>query len=286
MPYSIGITPILDDLRTAVINGAVTAGFVDRGAGPYGVGSRLLSLGATCFYELAIRDGRLWLRGASDAGFADASGWVSLCADDWFNIVYPATWRVFAFADEVYLVVQHQVNCCHWLAFGKSTIPLPASGCWVAASYLGQTGGEYETTLLWDGGSGTTYRQTSCRLFGGYGAANSFLHTEAGQWNLSNSITASRFPLALLDAQPSAYNQEAILIPVIAFAVTPSLMGPGVQLQHARNLRIDHYEFAQIITLGGDKWMVFPWYKKNTNPRSYESRATGTFGWAVRYEGP
>jgi hypothetical protein len=84
------------------------------------------------------------------------------------------------------------------------------------------------------------------------------------------------------------YNGEAILIPIIAFVGRGSFIAPCAQLQHARNLRIDNYEFAQIITLGGDKWMVFPWFLKEPADRNHYGRqdGTGTYGWAVRYEGP
>ena len=43
-----------------------------------------------------------------------------------------------------------------------------------------------------------------------------------------------------------------------------------------------------IIQRGGSQWMVFPWLRKDGTVAGDVDRAThsGTFGWAIRYEGP
>ena len=59
-------------------------------------------------------------------------------------------------------------------------------------------------------------------------------------------------------------------------------------LAHCRFLRIDNYQPGDIIPLGPDRWKVAPWYRKNTAQRDGGSNIqhTGTFGWAIRYDGP
>ena len=57
--------------------------------------------------------------------------------------------------------------------------------------------------------------------------------------------------------------------------------------ENARYVCINNFEPEQIIQLGNEKWMIFPFYKKN--PVKIESMGedhTANFGWAIRYDGP
>jgi len=98
-------------------------------------------------------------------------------------------------------------------------------------------------------------------------------------------ITALR---PLLEIQPNSWNSEAVLLPIREyFKRSENKVSLIIDLEHARHTRIDNYEPGQIITLGNDRWMIFPWTQKNTNSRNGGTAIdhSGTFGWAIRYEG-
>lgn len=47
---------------------------------------------------------------------------------------WPVNYEVFVFDQEVYLVINYSVDVYQWLAFGKSSIALPGTGCWFAGT--------------------------------------------------------------------------------------------------------------------------------------------------------
>lgn len=63
-----------------------------------------------------------------------------------------------------------------------------------------------------------------------------------------------------------------------------------MQPKNSRFLNIANYEPGQIITLGADKWKVYPFAKKNasgmTSEGQYYTADSGRHGWAIRYDGP
>ena len=61
-----------------------------------------------------------------------------------------------------------------------------------------------------------------------------------------------------------------------------------LEVENARYFRLKNHEPEAIIQRGGSQWMVFPWLRKDGTVTGDVDRAThsGTFGWAVRYEGP
>lgn len=89
--------------------------------------------------------------------------------------------------------------------------------------------------------------------------------------------------------QPSVWNSEAVLLPIKAFIGRPSAKTSlGADMEFARRLRIDNLTPGDILVLGSDKWKIYPWYRKdvaNRNGGIYANHS-GTFGWAIRYQGP
>ncbi len=71
-------------------------------------------------------------------------------------------------------------------------------------------------------------------------------------------------------------------------AIVDPLEFVHLQFENAKFIRINNYEPEQLIVLGNDKWMVFPFYKKNSESLGGTgiSDHTGTFGWVIRYDGP
>lgn len=88
---------------------------------------------------------------------------------------------------------------------------------------------------------------------------------------------------------PNRWNSEAVLLPIRGWKVRPeNKITLTLDLEHARWTRVDNYEPGQLISIGPDRWKIFPCYRKNAAARDGGTGIdhSGTLGWAVRYEGP
>ena len=116
-------------------------------------------------------------------------------------------------------------------------------------------------------------------------------------WNSSgnpgtamNVVSSSRVPQPLPQYSPNAWNDEAhlirlqILCPRLEWK--SSIVG---EIQHARFIRNDFLNDGEVITIGPDKWKVYPAYRKNTDTRNGGSSSgadhSGTCALAIRYDG-
>lgn len=229
------------------------------------------------------------------------------------EITFPCNYELFGFAQELYLVVNYDTDSYQWMAFGKSTVPgLPGQGGWCGATTGGNWVSGYQGPVYMVGNPGQNIVSApltdfaGCVLFGTTGT-----HYSSGNYASSNSWCNSNLDghgwlpssgghggigfsgletiQELLWQQPSAWNTEAALLPVRAWKLRPSWKNSLVaELEHARHIRIDNLAPGDVLTLGADRWKVFPWYRKNSAERNggYQINHTGTFGWAIRYEGP
>lgn len=223
-----------------------------------------------------------------------------------YTIGYPATYHFFGFGQEAYFVVNYDTAFYQWLAFGKSTVTsLPGQGGWCGGSRSG-TGlySSYGPVNMAVNGFTTVFSDNyagSPAMF--WPASNYYLglrnawvnHNLDGYGWLYDTAVNSQAVVGignlvpLLSQQPSAWNGEAALLPIRAHSKRPSYrISLIADLEHARNVRIDNVSPGEVLTLGTDKWMVFPWYAKNAAERDCGSgkNHSGTFGWAIRYEGP
>ncbi|MDN6856982.1 hypothetical protein QO207_10320 [Pseudomonas sp. CAN2814] len=222
--------------------------------------------------------------------------------------------HVFDSPAEVYLVARYNLDYYLWLAFGVSDVAgLGGSGLWTSAiSRLkrGPQGGGLNISPITGGGQGSDHTNP------GFGASSGALfwntdgYIDAGSQqdaicsNLDgvlwpyrtlnnarslNSFQAVEASYPLITRSPSAWNSEAILLPIQGYVFRASnKCSLVVDLRNARYVRVDNYEPGQIITLGSDRWRVYPFYRKNTAARNGGTGLdhSGTFGWAIRYDGP
>lgn len=117
-------------------------------------------------------------------------------------------------------------------------------------------------------------------------------------WNSSgnpgvamNVVTSSQSTQPLPTYSPNVWNSEAHLFRL-------QIMSPRLEwkssivgeIKHARFCRNDFLDPGQVITLGPDRWKVYPAYRKDASNRNGggTSGAThsGTCALAVRYDGP
>jgi len=219
---------------------------------------------------------------------------------------WPVGYELFVFEAEVYCIINYNVDVYQWCAFGQSTVDnLPGSGMWLGASgNKAATGYSYGISISPAGGGSSYSTNVFCpalfwRSGGGTAAGHateslvySDLDTHGWWWgttyNCSNIGVDALKPL--VNILPNDWNSEAILLPIRAYkARFENRISLIADLDHARYTRLDHYTPGQVITIGSDRWKIFPWYRKNITGRdgfSWRGNHTGTLGWAIRYEGP
>lgn len=221
------------------------------------------------------------------------------------DISYPCTYHLFVFdePDEIYLVVQYGVDWHAWLAFGNSIID--GASVWIAANKptaMYWIYDDYPIRITANGGNSATrpvagifWKSSS---IGGYGSNYSESAIYADVWRGDNyaasnstetqAVTASLTISQLISRGLSNWNSESVLLPIQpCYQTVGSKMQMLADLFYARYLRIDNYDPGQILTIGSEHWMVFPFIRKNTAARDGGSSIdhTGTFGWAIRYDG-
>lgn len=220
-----------------------------------------------------------------------------------WSITYPCNYEVFGFAQELYLVVNYDVDRYQWMAFGKSTTPgLPGQGGWCGASGASawSSGSIYGAAPVEISIYGSAYQgYTTAALF--FGLGGSYWNRSANYWvnhnldghgwtgygSIGNPVPGILPTNTLLARLPSAWNSETVLLPLRCYKERPSYKTSLVaELQNARHARIDNLVPGDVLVIGSDKWKVFPWFIKNSAARDGGIGHTGTFGWAIRYEGP
>jgi len=213
--------------------------------------------------------------------------------------VFPLTYEVFIQSDpdEVMVVVGYGADLYQWLAWGKSSVSLPGTGGWSSGSLSShqsiQGSGIYMGRSIDPGlvfGIKSTVAGYHCPAL--FHATQRYQSGEVvnhgiGGAGFAEDAQAARFRAPLDAITPNAYNNQAVLMPIQAY--TPEYGSNKVALvvdvKSIRAIRINNINPGEIITLGPDRWKVYPWYKKGTSS-GFGISDTGNNGFAVRYDGP
>lgn len=319
MPHYTGAANSFSDLRSALLsactdNGwSLDSGILSKGAAfvrPY-VSSTMTSTEGPGL----IIEGGVGASGGSLTGASECRPRLGRpgAAAPFTDVVWPATYHIFVHTDpdEVYVVLNYNVSYHYWLAFGVSDVSgLPGTGLWLAGIYRRQyatsttTGDGYRLSPTAGDSSGSVSRAfvpggifwNSSKIVGlQYSAETIHTGLDGDTWaggpsdQSVGAINAIQAAIPLIGRTPSAWNSDAPLIPIQVHQWRASNKCSLVaDLRHARYIRVNNYEPGDLITLGGDVWKVFPFHLKNSDvPDGGTGLAhTGTFGWAIRYDGP
>lgn len=224
---------------------------------------------------------------------------------------WPVTYWLFAHGspDSIEMVVRYQPTRVQWLNFGAITKYINSAAPWTggeffAASYGGGgeiayavSNGRLSLNSQLTGGFSTALFQYS-NGYGGFSASHyprgSELHIEADSFiwgvNLDSSNNTTALKLAawnhawpLQVRTPSAFNGLSALIPIKIYALRPDAhYSPVGRIEHSRYCAMNNHNLADIIDIGGQKWMVFPWLEK----AGITDGGSVQFGWAIKYDGP
>lgn len=294
MGYYNGTANDMTAVRTALINACVSEGWT------WNEGTQVLSKGAA-YLRIQIVSGYMTLLGRTGPASGDAPSVVRIGQLSSVPITYPLAYEIFVFEAEVYLVINYSVDYYQWCAFGVSNVEgLSGTGMWLGATLEANNVASNGVSITASDGNNTNNTVTPALFWAtalqlGSRNRNCFANSglDSEGWNLTIGGGVQQVGVAqlvpLIGLLPNSWNSEAVLLPIRCYKYRPSSKVSLVaDLNHARYTRVDNYSPGQVITIGADRWKIFPWYLKNTAARNggNDIAHSGTFGWAIRYEGP
>lgn len=298
MAYATGTVNNLADLVTAIFSACTTNGWtLDTDVlSKDGVFVRIRVVGSTVeFLGGTGVDGSDNLTGAGPASVRIRAFTQAL--------TFPMTYEVHinASPDEVYVVVNYAVDFYQWACWGKSSVTgLPGTGVFYSASQ--HSGSGTAVSLSPAGALSGGANSHSVTPFGpssitGFNSVqNGFVQhgLDSETWNPSTISIGNELTIlytlgpSLLSTQPNTWNNESVLLPIQSWRYRdPTKVSLIVDLAHARFCRIDYHDPGDIITLGGDSWKLYPFYRKDAVNRNGGGSVqhSGTMGLALRYTG-
>lgn len=325
MPYETGATSGLADLQSRIKTFLLANGWTNPGGG------QILANGSV-YFETAVGGSYLSITGGQGE-LAGALVSPSLYAPklvgshpgaDIPDVNWPATYHLFAHSSPVHFlcVLNYNTENIQWLTAGE----LNKYGTWGGGQYVGApfgrgyNGGNPVTIRNWRSSltSGSVILGSGLGLWLAAGARMSPFNHETnmqlvcdidgapGDWltNMWDTSASSDNALAFDGARmtadirgrgPNTFNGQMVLDPVKVNIGRPdtkrSLIGDPV---HVRYANILNYEPGDIVTIGADRWMVFPLLRKvvAATPKLIDE-VGAVVGWqsehigfAVAYDGP
>ena len=218
----------------------------------------------------------------------------------------------FTAPDEVYVIARRDSYYTR-LCFGVSKPPgAGGNGLWVDASVYGREGygssSGYNGAIIGAASGSASYMgaaapdypcitgmwQNTRGHWYGTGYSPSLINTGAG-WmvggplNYAGQCNAIEPIAPLVAALQSGSFADPPLLPIrVHQCISATENRVVLEVENARYFRLKNHEPEAIIQRGGSQWMVFPWLRKDGTVAGDVNVAThsGTFGWAIRYEGP
>lgn len=220
-------------------------------------------------------------------------------------VTWPVTYHFHRRAnpDAVFVAIEHNNGFSQHMLFGEFS---------KAANFVG--GGYYSasfgTGLLWDG-SGNNGAGSQIRLeeegfrfeilpfqgaegLGSTAFSGSYLHAETGgrtwfEYSDGGGLATGQSLYYPRVESLNPWNNGMNLVPWYLFGTNTSgnLIVLG-EIPQIRFCRMRHYNIGDVVTIGADKWKLYPVLLKNAaSPDTLPSRFdSGDYGIAVAYDGP
>lgn len=295
MPYVTGTANSEADLLTAIRNACTSNGWtlnndiLSKG----GAYARVWSPATGCVSVVSGRGetggASSTLTGQSNAALRGIGGTIVGQA-----FTYPMTYHIHLFAnpDEVYLVVNYAVSFHQWLGFGR----LPTPGIVGTGNFYFATRQSNPPSVssldnrIFEGVGSTNWcpfpfgEYPTGGFVGGYTGFDHSMDTDP-EWR---AVTSAMRVNELLLNSPNTWNGQTVLVPAQVWdarATGISLVG---EFHNMRYAFIDNYDPGAILTLGPDKWRLYPTLRKGSRSDNNGSGAltSGSYALALRYDGP
>ena len=231
-----------------------------------------------------------------------------------FTWTWPASYEIFLSDTEVYVVFNFNDTFYTFLAFGVSNMAakLPGTGMFFAVSSPTVQAVFGMSTNLNGKGNIDVYTMEASAggLFWHTGGAGYIHHGYANTAGNNHSYVDNPWVLSaapgcyvldLISALPNTWNDEIVLLPIRLFAVSKTMSTSSSSLRYPQNrylvgelqdcryCRNTYHPPGSIVTIGQDRWKIYPHLQRNTsvpNAGNTVSSHSGTFAFAVRYDGP
>lgn len=279
MKYYYGICTSYDNIRDTLINCCVDAGWT------YNSENQYLSKNNIIVRLIRQTTGywRFGIFGRTSGG--EESPYAVGMTDGIIAVQFNVGFRCFIFDSpiEVYFIIVDNTNKAYqYIAFGESNIQFTTgTGTWISgttskvsseARYIA-----IRSTIATAFGSGW-FDDTPVGPFFSSSFSNSYIHVNTG-WSIDPIGIAHKMPFFF--SQPNEFDKNALLIPVEANG------GYWLTTSFSKLLNNRYINDETILTVGNQKWMVFPLFKKNLDLFSqsvtpYDRLDSECFAWAIR----
>lgn len=246
--------------------------------------------------ELRI-EGGTGVSGSNLTGGPSANSFCRIKSMGTVLVAFPVNYNIHITDSNVFLVIKFNNNYFQWLAFGVAEVP----GNIGTGNWFGATVPSYDTNGIYFslyGGGETGYTSAAAPFWNSTGIfygkfRSSYLHAPIdgvewlGDTGLAPLITVYLKPF--FEITPNNWNGDSQLFPaLVSIARASSKVSIVAAINDFRVLRITNYEPEQILSLGSDRWKIYPFYRKNISSPDggLGIQHTGTIGWAIRYDGP
>lgn len=296
MPYQTGTFSSMTNLATTIKAFAVANGWTQNGD--------VLSKGAVYVTVVGVSasPNRVDIQGGDGetGGVLDNPSPLTLRMNDHINhggnIPYPGTYHLFSHSapDCIFCVINYNSIYHQHLAFGDiNKYGTWGGGPWFAATTNQSSSNasfysimEYCACDTSDSrssgcflypcasvGNGTRYgSQMLCDIDGNTWLRDVWRNSSNTTYGFCGSGYAHNYMRKL---DPT--HEQPVLAPCNIIMYRPATMSSVIgDIPHVRYLRVDNYDPATIITIGSNKWMVFP----------HRSKGNSVAGWAIAYDGP
>lgn len=333
MAFETGTFTSLADLRTKVRTFLAAQGFtVTAGDAIHDGGSVYVELtySANLHFDGVSNHDALELKAGTGESGGAITGWNGSThqvrayfgrssLDGQVIMTFPGVYYFFhdAVSNNFACVLNHDTNFIQWLGFGE----VEKIGAWSGGFWAGATFGTYFVSgnasnyFMADLGYLSNFGQRSCGYGFWYGtdgdatvsySSNISLSCDIdgapGDWlnnseDYAPSFSGSRLNTYMRWLGKSDFNDKAPLVPIyVAVLRAASKITVAGHLPFARHVYIKNYGIGDIMTLGADRWMVFPHIRKTDHDLGLpndgyslpagDQYSSGNYGFAIKYDGP
>ena len=310
MAFQTGTATSFINLLDALRLFATANGWTQNGWAAVGADQRLHLQKGTIYANFLGQAAQAQLKGS--LGYNGASTWDAQPSthayspkirDGWYGAVtWPVTYWFFLHTapDSIEVVIRYQPTRYLWLTFGAIT----KYGTWPGGEFF--CASSEHPTVGNDAVSMAAQIPGACNYPGlfvsklgqfGYYAAPDIIHAEidtftwgsatrktfAEDSEVGSETNAGKHAYPLPQRSQSAFNGLTTLQPIELYMRRPDAhYSPLGRIEHARYAIVTNHNAADIIDIGGQKWMLFPWVEKGS-----AMDASGQhYGWAIKYDGP